>query len=171
MLRLMGSLLVIGGCSGFAGSICRELDLRLRMLKQIRSIYENMKYYISYEKAAIPEALLKISGKEGGAFGEAFEAVYQGIYEGNVNFSPLWREEMDKVLLHTPLKQRERKLLYDFPSCLGFLEEKAQARALEELLREASLQIEELEQEKRNKNKMVMSLGVSVGILISILLL
>ena len=51
------------------------------------------------------------------------------------------------------------------------MEEQAQAGALEELLRESALQIERLEQEKRNKNKMIMSLGVSVGILISILLI
>lgn len=171
MLNLMGSILVIGGCAGFAGSICRDLNLRLKLLKQIREIYENMKYYISYQKAAIPEALLRLAEREREPFGEAFEAVYRGIYEGSENLSLLWKEQMDKVLLSTPLKQQEKRLLYDFPSCLGFMEENAQARALEELLRETSLQIEQLEQEKRNKNKMIMSLGVSVGILISILLL
>ena len=171
MQKLMGSLLVIGGCIGFAGSICRDLNLRLKLLKQIRGIYENMKYYISYQKAAIPEALLRLAEREQEPFGEAFEAVYRGIYEGNENLPALWKEQMDKILLHTPLKEQEKKLLYDFPSCLGFMEENAQARALEELLREAILQIGQLEQDKRNKNKMVMSLGVSVGILISILLL
>lgn len=171
MLSLVGSFLVISGCIGFAGSICRDLNLRLKLLKQIRGIYENMKYYISYQKAAVPEALLRLSEREQGPFGEAFEVIYKGIYEGNKNLTLLWKEEMDKVLQSTPLKRQEKKLIYDFPSCLGFMEENAQARALEELLRETALQIEQLEQEKRNKNKMVMSLGVSVGILISILLL
>jgi len=163
--------MVIVGCIGFAGSLCRDLSMRLKLLKQIQRIYEDMKYYIAYQKAALPEALLRLSEKWQEPFGEAFEKVYKGIYEGRENLSTLWREQMDKVLLNTPLKKQERKLLYDFPSCLGYMEENAQARALEELLRETSLRIGQLEQEKRNKNKMIMSLGVSVGILISILLL
>lgn len=171
MLRLMGSLMVISGCIGFAGSLCRDINMRLKLLKQIRGIYENMKYYIAYQKAAVPEALLRLSGTGQEPFGEAFGAVCEGIYEGRENLSVLWKEQMDKALQQTPLKKQEKKLLYDFPSCLGFMEENAQAMALEELLRETSGQIEQLEQEKRNKNKMIMSLGVSVGILISILLL
>ena len=171
MLRLIGSLMVICGSVGFAGSLCGELNLRLKLLKQIRGIYENMKYHISYQKMTIPEALLRLSEKEQAPFGAAFEAVCKGIYEGEENLSTLWKVQMDKALAHTPLKKQEKKLLYDFPFCLGFMEENAQAKALEELLRETALQIEQLEQDKRNKNKMIMSLGVSVGILISILLL
>ena len=128
-------------------------------------------FYIAYQKATIPETLRCLSEKEQEPFGEVFEEIYQGIYEGSENFTVLWKKKMDKVLLHTPLKQQEKNLLYDFPFCLGFMEEQAQAGALEELLRESALQIERLEQEKRNKNKMIMSLGVSVGILISILLI
>lgn len=171
MLRLIGSLMVICGSVGFAGSLCKDINQRLKLLKQIRGIYENMKYYISYQKTTIPDALLQLSKKGQEPFGEAFEAVCKGIYEGEESLYTLWREQMDKILLHTPLKNQEKKLLYDFPFCLGFMEENAQAMALEELLRETALQIDQLEQDKRNKNKMIMSLGVSVGILISILLL
>ncbi len=171
MLQLTGCFMVIGGCIGFAGSLCRDISLRLALLKQIQGIYESLKYYIAYQKAAVPDALLELSRKEPEPFGEAFEAVYTGIYEGKENLPLLWKEQMDKVLTRTPLKRQEKKLLYDFPFCLGFMEENAQAKALEALLHETALQIEQLEQEKRNKNKMIMSLGVSVGILISILLL
>ena len=61
--------------------------------------------------------------------------------------------------------------MLDFPSCLGFMEENAQAMALDGLLREINLHIEELEAERKGKNKMIMSLGVGAGVLISILLL
>ena len=61
--------------------------------------------------------------------------------------------------------------MYDFSACLGYMEENAQAGALDELLREAASCIEELERERKNKNKMTMSLGIAAGVLISILLL
>ena len=87
MQRLVGSFLVISGCIGFAGSLCRDLNLRLKLLKQIRGIYENMKYYIAYQKATIPETLRCLSEKEQEPFGEVFEEIYQGIYEGSENFT------------------------------------------------------------------------------------
>ncbi|MDE7285727.1 MAG: stage III sporulation protein AB, partial [Lachnospiraceae bacterium] len=65
----------------------------------------------------------------------------------------------------------ERRLIMDFPNSLGFMEENAQAGALDELLREINLHIEEIEKEHKSKNKMIMSLGVAAGVLISILLL
>lgn len=171
MLQLAGSIMVIGGCIGFAGGICRERNLRLKLLVQIRTIYETMKYYIAYQKATIPEALFQLSGKEQEPLGEAFEAVYRGICEGSGNLPAIWREQMEKALSGTPLKEQEKKLLYDFPRCLGFMEKSAQAQALDELIREAGVQIGQMEGERRDRNRMIMSLGVAGGVLLSILLL
>ncbi|MCM1135892.1 MAG: stage III sporulation protein AB [Clostridium sp.] len=171
MPRLAGCVLVISGCIGFAGSICRDVTERLLLMKRIRNIYENLKYYIAYQKAAIPEALFHLSQKEEGTFAEAFEAVYREVYEKGGNFPCSWRFYMERLLEEKPLTANEKKLFYDFPACLGFMEENAQAAALDELLREVNQCVEELEKEKKNKNKVVMSLGVASGVLLSILLL
>ena len=170
-MRLIGCLLVITGCLGFAGSICMDLNRRLALLLQLREIFENLKYYISYQKAAVPEALGKMAEKKGGPFCAAFKAIYIRIYEGGENFPGIWQEEMEKAVEPLPLKREEKKLIYDFPSCLGYMEENAQALTLDELLRQIRLQIEELEKEKRNKNKLIMSLGAAGGCLLVLLLL
>ena len=62
-------------------------------------------------------------------------------------------------------------MILAFPGCLGFMEENAQAGAVDELLREINLHIKELTEEQKNKNKMIMSLGAAVGVLLSILLI
>ena len=58
-----------------------------------------------------------------------------------------------------------------FPEKQGFLEQGAQAKALDELIRELQNRIMELEKEQKSKNKMVMSMGIAGGMLLSILLL
>ena len=85
MLRLAGCILVISGCAGFAGSLCRDENTRLKLLKQIRSIYENLKYYIAYQKAAVPEALRRIAGKGQEPFAPVFEEIYRKTYEEGEN--------------------------------------------------------------------------------------
>lgn len=171
MPKLIGCVLVISGCIGFAGSICRDVSERLFLMKKIKNIYENLKYYIAYQKAAVPEALFHLSQKGEEPFADAFEKIYRIVYDEGEDFPYVWRFCMEKVLENTPLAPAEKKLLYDFPSCLGFMEENAQAAAIDELLREVNLHVEELEKEKKNKNKVVMSLGVASGVMLSILLL
>ena len=51
------------------------------------------------------------------------------------------------------------------------MEEKAQAAALDKLLREVGNCVEALENERKNKDRVVMSLGAACGVLLSILLL
>lgn len=171
MLRLIGCLLVLAGCTGVAGSVCMDTNNRLMQLKQIRSIYENMKYYIAYQKAAIPEVLFWLSGKAGPPFDGAFERIYQSVYEEGESLPLMWKQYMGAAMAQSPLNGQEKLLILDFPSCLGYMEERAQAGALDELLREVNLRIEELERDKKGKNKMIMSLGVAAGVLMSILLL
>ncbi len=171
MEKLIGCALVLAGCTGFAGSLCRERQERVRMLKQIRGIYEDLKYYISYQRATVLEALLKIAGKGEEPFAGAFREIYRRVWEEGENLLLVWQQQMESGLGATPLSPREKKLVYDFSACLGYMEENAQAGALDELLREAASCIEELERERKNKNKMTMSLGIAAGVLISILLL
>lgn len=171
MLRIAGGILVITGCIGFAQSICREGKGRLKMLKQLRSIFEAMKYYIAYQKASIPETLWKLSDKGDAALSGAFKEIYHKVCEEGESFPVIWRQQMEKVILPSALSKEEKKLVIDFPSCLGFMEESAQAGALDELLREMDFHIEELAGEQKSKNKVIMSLGAAVGILTAILLI
>lgn len=170
MLRILGCILVITGSTGFAQSICREGKNRLEMLKRMRGIFETMKYYIAYQKAAIPEALLNLSGKSDDPTSRAFKEIYNSVYEKGESLPDVWHRKMEAALKDSALTKEEKKLILDFPSCLGFMEENAQAGAVDELLREIELHIRELTEELKNKNKMIMSLGAAAGVLLSILL-
>ncbi len=171
MFRIAGSVMAIIGSIGFAWSLCRETVKRLALLKQLRSMLENLQYYIAYQKATIPEALWRMAQKEKGAFQKAFEEVYERSCDKGENFPLVWRACMGAALEMEPLSREEKKLILDLPESLGFMEENAQAKALDELLREIGLHIRELEEEQKNKNKMIMSFGAAAGVLLSILLL
>ncbi len=162
---------MIIGAAGFAQSICLEKKRHLEILKQIRSVFENMKYYIAYQKATVPEALWKLSHRGEKFFADAFEEIYKRVYEEGESFPMIWKQQMEKVLEKSLLTGEEKSMVLNFPCCLGFMEENAQAGALDELLREFDRRIEEISAELKSKNKMIMSLGVAAGILISILLL
>lgn len=171
MLQLTGCILVIIGCSGIAAVMCRDYNERLRILTAIRDVYEDLKYYISYQKLTVPEALLRLSEKEGAPFSETFYDIYEEVSGKNISLPDAWRKRVGQALALTALNEKEKKFLMDFPACLGYMEEDAQKGALDELQRQTICRIEELSGEQKNKNRMVMSLGIAGGILLSILLL
>lgn len=171
MLQLIGCLLIVAGCTGMAAVICRDYNSRIHTLIRIRDIYEDMKYYISYQRMTVPEALLKLSEKENTPFSEAFYEIYETVQSGESSLPEIWHVHMEKALAYTALGVEEKKYLLDFPSCLGYMEESAQTGALDEMQRQVVQRMEELSGEQKNKNKMVMSLGIAGGVLLSILLL
>lgn len=171
MLKLAGCILVICGCAGFADSICREAVERLSLLKEIKRIYEDMQYYIAYRKEVITEVLYQLSQSREGYFTASFYTIYQKTREGKEPFPTVWKQYMKGVLERSPLKKKEYFLLMELPGCIGFLEEHAQAKAFDRLIRECELRIKEQEKEQRDKNRIVMGVGVTAGILLSILLL
>lgn len=171
MLRVAGCILALIGSVGFAGSICQERAGHLRLLKQLREILENMKYYIAYQKSTVPEALKMLAGRTKPPFSEAFMEIYERVYEKGEGLPDAWKQSLEPALRNEILTKEEKKLVFDFPDCLGLMEENAQAGAMDGMLREICLHIEELEKEQKNKNKMTISLGVAAGVMISILLL
>lgn len=171
MLKLTGCILVICGCVGFAGSICREAKERLLFLKEIRRLYEDMQYCIAYRKEVIAEVLRQLSATGEGYFAEAFQEICSRMRKGEEAFPAVWRQCMEKALRQSPLKKKDYFLMMDFPDCIGFLEEQAQAKALDGLLRETELLIKEQEREQKDKSRTIMGVGMAAGILLSILLL
>ena len=162
MSAIMGSLLVILGAFGFSVSLCLEYRMRLMLLKQIRGVYEYMEFQISYGKLPIPEILRKLSLKD--------ELCFR-MEKGGQELAVIWKEELGPSLRKSGLKKKEQEWLLAFPSKQGFLVGQAQAESLGEIRRELEDGIQSLQQEQKSRSKMIMSVGVAGGVLLSILFL
>ena len=171
MSAVMGSLLVILGALGFSVSLCQEYRMRLALLKRIRGVYEYMEFQISYGKLPIPEILKKLSFKDELCFQQEFGRIAQRMEEGGQDLAVIWREELLPSLKKSGLKQKEQEWLLAFPTKQGFLKGQAQAESLREIRRELEEGIESLQQEQKSRSKMIMSVGVAGGVLLSILFL
>lgn len=171
MSAVIGSLLVILGAFGFSASLCREYRMRLILLKRIRGVYEYMEFQISYGKLPIPEILRKLSLKDELCFQQEFGRIARRMEEGGQDLSVIWKEELRPALSKSGLKQKEQEWLLAFPTKQGFLKGQAQAESLSEIRLELEEGIRSLQQEQKSRNKMIMSVGVAGGVLLSILFL
>ena len=164
MSAIMGSLLVIVGAFGFSVSLCLEYRMRLMLLKQIRGVYE-------YGKLPIPEILRKLSFKDELCFRQEFGRIARRMEEGGQELAVIWKEELGPSLRKSGLKKKEQEWLLAFPLKQGFLIGQAQAESLGEIRRELEDGIQSLQQEQKSRSKVIMSVGVAGGVLLSILFL
>ena len=171
MSAVVGSLLVILGAFGFSVNLCWEYRMRLTLLKRIRGVYEYIEFQISYGKLPIPEILKKLSQKDELCFQQEFGRIAQRMEDGGQDLAVIWKEELELPLKKSGLKQKEQEWLLAFPTKQGFLKGQAQAESLSEIRRELEEGIRSLQQEQKNRNKMIMSVGVAGGMLFSILFL
>lgn len=171
MTAFLGGILIILGSAGGAFCICADDRRRIFLLKRIQMLYEQMQYEISYGKVPIPNLLRNLSQKKNMIFEKEFQQIASQMCASGKEFEEIWKSNLQGALDKTPLKKQEKELLLCFPEKQGFLEKDAQARALDELLRELQRKITELEEAQKSKNKMVMGIGLASGMLLTILLL
>lgn len=177
MFKILGMILLMIGSTGFAWSYCNGEKERITQIKNIRQMYRSLQNEILYSGASIPDLCLSMSGKAPAPYAQAFLDIYKEISKNNgSSFNIIWNDVMSYYIKETSLKSaalkdEEKRLLLDFPECLGYPGREAQAESLDRFIREADRISSSLEKEIADKTKVIMSFGVMGGILISLLLL
>lgn len=172
MLKGAGAVLLMLGACGFALSICRERSRRLQLLKEMREMFRLLQNEICYTALPMPEILKLAGGKVNAPFGRALLLTGERLrLENGEEFRTVWEEEMKKMLEETSLTAQQRQLLIDFPECMGMNESTGQAKAVDRYIEELDLMIFEQRKEEKDKNRVIMSLGIAAGLFMVIILL
>lgn len=171
-LKLLGALLLIGGTTGFAWSLCRERKNQLEMLKNIKHLYHLLQSEIKYTGLPLPEVLLSVAEKIAAPLSDILCNIGKSKdWEKGNSFGQIWRKNMATGLMGQSITKEARALLMSFPESMGSMEREGQAKALERYIEELSRWISQMEQEESGKKKVIVSLGIAAGALFTIILL
>lgn len=172
MLRLVGSICILVGCLGFGWSLRCGIRDRLSALQTILQIFKMLQNEITYSKAPLPEACRRIAGKVSEPYKTGFMEIYERMMENNgCSFCLVWKQSMEKYLKALPLSGEERKICLDFGDCAGYVDGRMQAEAIGHYMHNLELSVKELEEDMKNKSKVIMSLSVMGGMLVTIILI
>lgn len=172
MVRGLGVVLLLCGAAGFSVTLCREQTRKIELLQEMKYLYQLLQEEICYTMLPFPELFRSISGKLREPFGSAVSAVGEKLTrEAENSLEEIWQKEMGKSLSKVSLSGRQKELLLRLPESLGLRESQGQARALERYVEELDGWIRKAKEEEKNKNKVIMSLGIAGGIFLVILLL
>lgn len=172
MLKVSGALLLLLGAAGFSFSICAEQKKKLILLKSIKEMYRLLQSEICYTALPLPEIFKAVGEKMETPLREALFSVSQSMaLENGEDFLQVWEQKMKECLNGTSLAKQQKALLLKLPECMGMNNSTGQAEVLEKYIGELDRLIVQMEEEEKNKNKVIMSLGIAAGLFVVIILL
>ncbi len=172
VLKMLGAFIVMLSCS-IAG-ICfgKKIVYRIEELEQIQRAMTTLKNQIDFLATPLPEALQKIGSKQKNILSSLFLETAQEMEkrEGEKG-EEIWRKSVLTWEQKTYLERQDIDALLSFGTSIGYLDRAQQKASIELLLQYIETTLSELQQKKKQQQKLYPSMGILGGMLIVVMLL
>lgn len=136
MIRLAGSILVLGATLWFGAYFAAREKYRLRELEELERGLLLLQSQIQYLSAPLPEVLEQISWKTEGGIGAGFQKAAARMAERDGETAEaIWQEVWQEALPHTFLNGEDMEAVLLFGRTLGYLDKEQQEGNIRLLLR------------------------------------
>lgn len=169
--KILGGAMVIFSTSAYGFLMSRDLQKRLQELKEIKKIMFLLKGEIGFGMTPILEAAGNIAGRCGSVMSgilKELEAAGGAVKNGSLG--DIWKKVFGKGLNETHLSEREKERLLSLGNSLGLADTQTQINALEAYVEELDASIDELSKILPTKTRLYQSLGVMLGVIITIIM-
>lgn len=172
MIRLLGSLLVLGASFWLGAYFSMKEKYRLQELEQLEKGMIYLQGQIRYLSATLAEALADVGWKMEGVIGEIFLKAAENLAEKQGDsaeevWSNVWREEKGKTFLIT----EDVNTLLQFGRSLGYLDKMQQENSISLFLRYVELALEQSRKRQEKNGRLYYGMGGLCGLLVVVTLL
>lgn len=165
MLKMLGVLLVWGGCGLWGARACAVLGRRVRALEEIGQGLEVMEREIALNAAALPELLEQLANEEVGTEKNLFSVCRAELEKGK-DFTASWAEALE----NSGLSRRDKQLLSGLSRLLGRYDAAGQVQALSRLHADWDEHIAVMRRQAGRLRTVYGALGMTAGGFVSLLL-
>lgn len=170
--KAAGSFFILGAVGYFAYNLNRMMEKRNLELRKLYSILLQLKSEIQYMCNTLPECFRKLAEYEQEPFGSWLFTMAQKMEEKEkVTFSGIWREELIHLYEKSALEKEDIEPLKELSDKLGSMDITAQLKAVDYALLHIERNRSVLEEEMKQKKKVVVTLSLFFGFMTLILLL
>ena len=158
MLKLVGGLLVVGGCCLWGFRAAADLSEQVRILEEFIHAIRVSERELALFRPALPELLLRMAqGRSGVTRAFLHECLVRMGTE--TDFPELWERAVDKL----PLAQQEKRLLCGFGQVLGRYDDRGQVQVAQHIRQELEACAERARQNNQVRGKLYRTLGATAG--------
>ena len=172
---ILGKALILGACAMGGKVLADEFKHRRDNLRDFKSVITDMKNEISYRSSTVEEIVEKIGDEAGNGIQKIFYSLALRRKErkcrldSSVGFGDDMYELFDDSRQSICFKENDMLIVRDFADGIGTTNSDGQEQLLDGVLSSIDVNLESAADDADRKGKMYMTLGISLGILIVIM--
>lgn len=171
MLKITGSIFVIGATTMLGIKRSADLRERYRQMEYLRQLFYQLQSEIRYARSPLGEIFMHIGRNAKEPYDAWLLTLGKKMEEKNGGtFYGLWKTSIREALKISALSSMELERLTELGLRLGLMDVDMQVKAVELYLTGLSAALEEMREEMKQKIRLYHCLGVMSGMLIVILL-
>ena len=172
MLRIIGAICIILGCTGLGLYYRRRFQDALWHLRYMQQILEMFMSEIRYGKATLPECCRQVGTKVENPYKDALLSIHKETEKHNgSSFYEIWQAGMEQALKEVPVTKQEKGIFTEFCSCSKHTDHQMQLRTLEQYRDMLINYIRCREDNLEKQGRLATGLGVMSGLLIAVILI
>lgn len=171
MLQILGAFLIIAGSTGVGYMFKKELQQRLFHLTYIKKLIGQIQDEMLYHKSTMPEICESLNKNVIAPYQDLFLRIHKKLLDhSGKSLEDVWKEEIEEIENQIPIHKTDILLVKEIFKGT-FSSGQLQQRELQYYIQKLDDIIKKLEQEIHNKSKVYLCLGVTGGILCTIILI
>ncbi|MCC8152448.1 MAG: stage III sporulation protein AB [Lachnospiraceae bacterium] len=172
MAKLIGSVLILSACIGYAGALAEKQEYHRDVLLSLIRILSLLAGEIRYERLTMAEALGRLTEKYHGPAGEVMKKIADRLREASCgDLESVWRFYFQNEQRRLMLSGEELDILLETGRNLGYLDAEAQVSHLHRCRERLEQKLEEAEKVMAEKRRLYAYLSVAVGVMVILVLL
>lgn len=172
MVKIIGLLLAVIGCTGIGILKSTDFRERKRLLIEFKELTLHISTEISYFKQPLPQIFERLAGeRQDKETGFLLRNCLTSYMTANCDIGEIWKQAVDIVYESLPVTSSDRNTMKKCGEFLGQSDFKGQKEHFELLNLQLDRQIQEAEDLIGTKGKMYSRLGLSAGCMIAVILI
>lgn len=172
MLKILGSVMILLACLGYAGGLLRQIMRHRDILKSCLELTDLLSGEIRYERVPIAEALHRIRGRLDGELAKVLCDIANTLEEGDYgSMEEVWDRNFLQARETLLLTEEELNEVKNIGKNLGFLDFDVQVSHLAGCRERLKRNLDKIQKELDDKKKLYRSLGLAAGIFAILILL
>lgn len=172
MLKIIGSVCVLFGCSALGFYFVSQMKKRLQELSFLRKLLFLMEGEIRHGLKSLPEIMIAMKQKCSGEWALFFQIVGRRMLEErNEPLAVIWKNVMLEALQVTSLSREQKKEWEELGNNLGYLDREMQLVLLQISQEHFGDFIEEERERYKKHARLYQTLGVMSGIFLVVILI
>lgn len=171
-IKIIGSLFLLGSTGAIGFMKAEELGERVKNLQEMKRMMILLQGELRFHKAALAEAFENVSERLAEPFCDFLKETGKRLdsREGE-GFECIWENTSLKILQAEGLKKEDKYLLELLKNSLGYLDLTLQTETLNLAILQTDDEIKKAKEQQESKGKLYQTMGITVGALLTLLII